>query len=38
VTNASAIAAHCSTIISPSCAHTRYFSFSGVAGVRSYSK
>ena len=38
VTNASASAEHCSTVISPSCTHTRYFSLSGLSGVRSYSK
>ena len=37
-TNAFAFASHCSTVISPSCTQTRYFSFSGFSGVRSYSK
>ena len=38
LTNPAAIAAHCSTVISPSCTHTRYFTLSGFSGVSVYSK
>ena len=38
LTKAAAIAVHCSTVISPSCTHTRYFTRSGFSGVSVYSK
>ena len=37
-TNPAASASHCSWVISPSWTQTRYFSFNGFSGVRSYSK